>query len=287
MQAWFGPENMTVPHCEVDARVGGKYRVELHSPSGAVHIVTGEFKEIHPPERLVYTWGWLEGAGRGPETLVTLTFASRDGGTDLTLEQSGFLTDDSRDRHAHGWNSKSCRTRRDARRQDEADNADANHRRRLSLVLRSLGSHRVRGKGHRLRGRDRKPAVAREFSRSILSARSRRYRCGDLTLYETSAILRYLDENFAGTRAYACERGRARHSRAMDQRPQFRGLSRDDPWLCPAVSVPALGPRESPTARRSTRRSRKFAKSLALSISAIGETRTLLSATPSVWRTSS
>ncbi len=86
MQAWYGPENMTAPRCEVDARVGGKYRVELHSPSGAVHIVTGEFKEIRPPERLVYTWGWLEGAGRGPETLVTLTFASGDGGTDLTLE---------------------------------------------------------------------------------------------------------------------------------------------------------------------------------------------------------
>jgi len=46
MQAWYGPENMTVPHCEVDARIGGKYRVEMHAPSGSVHIVTGEFKEI-------------------------------------------------------------------------------------------------------------------------------------------------------------------------------------------------------------------------------------------------
>ena len=95
VHAWYGgPENMTVPHCEVDARIGGKYRVEMHSPSGLVHIVTGEFKEIRQPGRLVYTWGWLEGDGRGPETLVTLTFASHDGGTDLTLEQSGFLTRD-------------------------------------------------------------------------------------------------------------------------------------------------------------------------------------------------
>ena len=31
MQAWYGPEAMTVPHCEVDARVGGKYRVEMHA----------------------------------------------------------------------------------------------------------------------------------------------------------------------------------------------------------------------------------------------------------------
>ena len=49
MQAWYGPESMTVPHCEVDARIGGKYRVEMHAPSGSVHIVTGEFKEIRPP----------------------------------------------------------------------------------------------------------------------------------------------------------------------------------------------------------------------------------------------
>ena len=88
MQAWYGPETMTVPHCEVDARIGGKYRVEMHAPSGAVHIVAGEFKEIRPPDRLVYTWGWLNGAGRGPETTVTLTFIPRDGGTDLTLEHS-------------------------------------------------------------------------------------------------------------------------------------------------------------------------------------------------------
>ena len=74
MQAWFGPGNTTVPRCEVDARVGGKYRAELHAPSGGVHIVTGEFKEIRPPDRLVYTWGWLDGAGRGPETVVTVTF---------------------------------------------------------------------------------------------------------------------------------------------------------------------------------------------------------------------
>ena len=105
MQAWYGPENMTVPQCEVDPRVGGKYRVEMHGPAGSVHVVTGEFREIRPPERLVYTWGWLNGTGRGPETIVTLTFASRDGGTDLTLEQTGFLDGESRDRHEEGWRS--------------------------------------------------------------------------------------------------------------------------------------------------------------------------------------
>ena len=78
MQGWYGPEAMTVPHCEVDARVGGKFRIEMHAATGSVNIVTGEFREITPPERLVFSWGWLNGAGRNPETLVTLTL---NGGT--------------------------------------------------------------------------------------------------------------------------------------------------------------------------------------------------------------
>jgi uncharacterized protein YndB with AHSA1/START domain len=56
MLGWYGPEGMTVPNCMVDARVGGQFRVEMHRANGSVHIVTGEFKEIVPNERLVFSW---------------------------------------------------------------------------------------------------------------------------------------------------------------------------------------------------------------------------------------
>ena len=52
-----------------------------------------------PPRKLVFTWGWLNGAGRNPETVVTLTFTPRDGGTDLELVQTGFLKEEFRARH--------------------------------------------------------------------------------------------------------------------------------------------------------------------------------------------
>ena len=197
MQAWYGPENMTVPHCEVDARIGGKYRVEMHSPSGSVHVVTGEFKEIRPPERLVYTWGWLEGAGRGPETLVTLTFASHDGGTDLTLEQSGFLTDDLRDRHAHGWNASWPAL-------DAALESRSKPKTPAPTILGDYRSSYVRSA--RMAFAEKGVACALEThppqSREILAlnpfGKMPTYRCGELTLYETSAIMRHLDETLPG-----------------------------------------------------------------------------------------
>ena len=96
IQGWYGPETVTVPRCEIDARVGGKYRIEMHSPSGAVHIVTGEFRELDPPRKLVFTWGWLNGEGRNPETLVNVTLAPAEGGTELRLEQSGFASEEFR-----------------------------------------------------------------------------------------------------------------------------------------------------------------------------------------------
>ena len=105
MQSWYGPETMTAPRCDVDARVGGAYRIELHGAAGLVSIVTGVFTEIDPPRRLAFTWGWLNGSGRNPETFVTLTFTPRSGGTDLELVQTGFAKEEFRAGHNDGWTS--------------------------------------------------------------------------------------------------------------------------------------------------------------------------------------
>jgi glutathione S-transferase len=105
MQGWYGPQSMRAPQCDVDARVGGKYRIELHGAAGNISVVTGEFKEIDAPRRLVFSWGWLNGAGRNPETLVTLTFEPSGDGTELTLVQSGFLKEEFREGHREGWTS--------------------------------------------------------------------------------------------------------------------------------------------------------------------------------------
>ena len=52
---WWGPPPFTAPVCEMDARVGGVYRVVMRSPEGVDYPITGVFREVTPPERLVMT----------------------------------------------------------------------------------------------------------------------------------------------------------------------------------------------------------------------------------------
>ena len=59
MKRWKGTE------AELDPRPGGTYRVG--GIAGGATVV-GEFVEIDPPRRLVFTWGW-EGDERGPAGL--------------------------------------------------------------------------------------------------------------------------------------------------------------------------------------------------------------------------
>jgi hypothetical protein len=62
----------------------------MSSPEGKDHIVSGVYREITRPERLVLTWAWEEEGVRGHETLVTIELAETPGGTRLELTQEGF-----------------------------------------------------------------------------------------------------------------------------------------------------------------------------------------------------
>jgi uncharacterized protein YndB with AHSA1/START domain len=53
---WYGPTGFTVPVAEMDVRVGGKQLVCMASPDGSMKMwTTGEYTEVVPNERLVYT----------------------------------------------------------------------------------------------------------------------------------------------------------------------------------------------------------------------------------------
>ena len=55
-QKWYGPQGFTVPVAEMDMRVGGKRLICMASPDGSMKMwTTGEYMEIVPNERLVYT----------------------------------------------------------------------------------------------------------------------------------------------------------------------------------------------------------------------------------------
>jgi uncharacterized protein YndB with AHSA1/START domain len=84
---WWGPKDFTNPVCEVDARPGGAIRIDMRGPDGAVYPMTGTFRELVPPERLVIFSSAIEGADGLPqlEAITTVTFAKHAGKTRLTM----------------------------------------------------------------------------------------------------------------------------------------------------------------------------------------------------------
>jgi uncharacterized protein YndB with AHSA1/START domain len=93
---WYGPSTMTLVVCDIDLRPGGAWRFVLRGPDGRDYAFSGVYREIVPPERLVYTDGF-EGMP-SHEALVTLTFDERDGKTTIT---STSLYQSVEDRDAH------------------------------------------------------------------------------------------------------------------------------------------------------------------------------------------
>jgi uncharacterized protein YndB with AHSA1/START domain len=108
-RAWTEPELLKQwlngylgrsPHAEVDARVGGEFRITstargaktlsklFRDPSGEYVQMVGRYVEVSPPERLVFTMGWEDFPTVTMEpdaTTVTVEFNETDEGTEVVL----------------------------------------------------------------------------------------------------------------------------------------------------------------------------------------------------------
>ena len=88
VRRWMAPGSFAATQVEIDARVGGHYRI-WHSDSGAAAGgFESELLELVPDERIVLRWGFA-GPDRasGPvfDSLLTITLAEQASGTALTL----------------------------------------------------------------------------------------------------------------------------------------------------------------------------------------------------------
>jgi uncharacterized protein YndB with AHSA1/START domain len=112
--AWTSPEvlrrlwpagaDWKTPVAEVDARVGGQLRLVMRNPDGEEFGGSGEYLEITPPERLVFTWTW-DGHERHEGTqVVEVEFREeKDGTTTVVLTNRGLRGEESRRSHREGW----------------------------------------------------------------------------------------------------------------------------------------------------------------------------------------
>jgi uncharacterized protein YndB with AHSA1/START domain len=86
---------------EISAEPGGALRVSYPQSGAAV----GEVVELVPDERVVFTWGYQDGAnGIAPgATRVTVDLRATNGGTRATLRHEGLETAEQRSGHSAGW----------------------------------------------------------------------------------------------------------------------------------------------------------------------------------------
>jgi len=107
MSAWQCPRGMAV-EVSADVRAGGAYRLQMRARDGRQFAVGGQFVELNPPDGLSYTWGW-EGDGgsalAGLQTVIEVDLVSRDGGTEMRMRHTGFRNAVERNSHRHGWDS--------------------------------------------------------------------------------------------------------------------------------------------------------------------------------------
>jgi uncharacterized protein YndB with AHSA1/START domain len=87
MAQWWGPHEFTNPVCELDVRPGGAIRIHMRDSDGTVYPMTGTFREIVRPERLVFTAEALDQNGTAVlEVMNTVIFEEKNGKTTLTLQ---------------------------------------------------------------------------------------------------------------------------------------------------------------------------------------------------------
>ncbi len=106
LKEWWGPKEVQTLKIIADTRVGGKYRWDLVNQEGEEMSVYGEYQELIPGRKIVFTWKWDDDeAWENCTSTVSVEFSDRDGGTELRLTHVQLPSEASRDRHNEGWNS--------------------------------------------------------------------------------------------------------------------------------------------------------------------------------------
>jgi uncharacterized protein YndB with AHSA1/START domain len=100
---WWGPHGFTTPEIHLDLRVGGNYRLTMQPPDGEAFHLSGAFLEVHPPDRLGFTFRWDEPDPDDRETVVVLSLAYLGHATTVSLTQGEFATEGRLELHRAGW----------------------------------------------------------------------------------------------------------------------------------------------------------------------------------------
>ena len=97
---WLPPQGARCVVSDLDPRVGGRYRVRMSMADGRTVEISGVYREVVRPKKLVLTWF---ADHNKQETTITVTFEPDGIGTLMHLRQDGFADAELRDRHKGGF----------------------------------------------------------------------------------------------------------------------------------------------------------------------------------------
>lgn len=100
LAVWMRPGDTTSSDVTVDARVGGRFEIVMHTPRGEIPH-RGTYEVIDRPKRLVFTWNSAYAGDHG--SLVTVDFVARAGGTEVVLTHEKLPTEVAVGQHRGGW----------------------------------------------------------------------------------------------------------------------------------------------------------------------------------------
>ena len=101
LKQWWGPDNVTIPKCEVDLKVGGKFYIVMEAGEamgqykGTLWPMMAEFTVVEPNAKLVYTaQAWTEGQKEDTtiDQSTEITFTEESGKTKVNVKAAIYKT---------------------------------------------------------------------------------------------------------------------------------------------------------------------------------------------------
>ena len=103
VERWFKPRGGSSAGAEMDVRAGGRYRWGMKL-LGHVYYAFGEYVEVEPVQRLVFTFGWEQVPFvRMTDSVVTVEFHDQDSQTEVVITHERLGGRALRSMHRQGW----------------------------------------------------------------------------------------------------------------------------------------------------------------------------------------
>lgn len=101
LKQWWHPMGNSLKDVKNDLKKGGEVTYEFEE---AGLVISGNYKEVSPNEKLVYTWNWdLTDNKEDASYTLNITFESKENGSVLHILQEGFSGPEAIKPHQEGW----------------------------------------------------------------------------------------------------------------------------------------------------------------------------------------